>query len=81
MVLLCYDAGESRRGAVLLRPFGGRDKIAPLPSVAAEPLWVLRSLLYGELDFWPWFPSFKVHPFPDSQFHYRLKDGLRRGAL
>jgi hypothetical protein len=26
MVLLCYDAGESRRGAVLLRPFGGRDQ-------------------------------------------------------
>jgi hypothetical protein len=37
MVLLCYDASESRRGAVLLRPFKGRDKIAPLPSVAAEP--------------------------------------------
>ena len=31
MVLLCCDAGESRRGAVLLRPYGGRDKIAPLP--------------------------------------------------
>jgi hypothetical protein len=35
-VFLCYDAGESRRGAVLpvagLRPFGGRDQ--PSPSFA-----------------------------------------------
>jgi hypothetical protein len=29
--------GQTRRGAVLLRPSEGRDKIAPLPSVAAEP--------------------------------------------
>ncbi len=42
MVLLCYDASESRRGAVLLRPFRGRDKIAPQPLVAAEPLWGTR---------------------------------------
>jgi hypothetical protein len=29
MILLYREAGESRRGAGLLRPFEGRDKIAP----------------------------------------------------
>ena len=37
MILLYREAGESRRGAGLLRPFEGRDKIAPLPLLAAEP--------------------------------------------
>ena len=32
MIFLCREAGESSRGAGLLRPFEGRDKIAPLPS-------------------------------------------------
>ncbi len=57
MVLLCYDASESRRGAVLLRPFRGRDqpsqgygtagKIAPLHLVAAEPRQDIRATRGG----------------------------------